>query len=262
MPLAERQWRRMAIFSPEPPSDQPSSRKCRPVPGNQHRSITRGEKGGLAFPTEHFGKAGAHFHAFARGEDHRPVLPDRPRKSAGSETTYPKDLETTGEIETAIGALADEVWAWCERTRSFGRKVTVKLRYADFRMLTRSRSSTSRSPTGRPSPRQRSRWCAASSRWRSRCGCWGSLFPGSMVGGPPMASRRSTWRSFRAGRARRLTQAAHPWPASWRSGPGGTIQQPRRGRVRPRRPTARCRHAAPGQRPCDCGVAECVGRYG
>ena len=46
----------------------------------------------LAFLQEHFGKAGAHFHAIARGEDDRPVRPDRPRKSAGSETTYPQDL--------------------------------------------------------------------------------------------------------------------------------------------------------------------------
>ena len=94
----------------------------------------------LAFLQEHFGKAGAHFHAVARGEDDRPVRPDRPRKSAGSETTYPRDLDTPGEVEAGVEALADEVWGWCERTGSFGRTVTVKLRYADFRTLTRSRS--------------------------------------------------------------------------------------------------------------------------
>jgi hypothetical protein len=53
----------------------------------------------LAFLTEHFRKAGSHFHAIARGEDHRPVLPDRPRKSAGSEAIYPRDLETPDEVE-------------------------------------------------------------------------------------------------------------------------------------------------------------------
>jgi len=94
----------------------------------------------LAFLQEHFGKAAAHFHAVARGEDHRPVQPDRPRKSAGSETTYPHDLGDPREVEAAIEALADEVWAWCERTGTFGRTVTVKLRYADFRTLTRSRT--------------------------------------------------------------------------------------------------------------------------
>ena len=68
------------------------------------------------------------------------MRPDRPRKSAGSETTYPRDLGDPGEVEAGIQALADEVWAWCERTGAFGRTVTVKLRYADFRTLTRSRT--------------------------------------------------------------------------------------------------------------------------
>jgi len=95
----------------------------------------------LAFLTEHFGKAGAHFHAIARGEDYRPVVPDRPRKSAGSETTYPRDLKTPAEVEAAIRTLAWEVWTWCEKTGARGRTVTVKLRYADFRTLTRSRSA-------------------------------------------------------------------------------------------------------------------------
>ncbi len=95
----------------------------------------------LAFLQEHFGKAAAaHFHAIARAEDDRPVRPDRPRKSAGSETTYPRDLGTAEEVEAGVEALADEVWAWCERTGTFGRTVTVKVRYADFRTLTRSRT--------------------------------------------------------------------------------------------------------------------------
>ena len=70
----------------------------------------------LAFLRQHFGKAAAHFHAIARGEDDRPVRPDRPRKSAGSETTYPRDLGDPREVEAGVEALADEVWAWCERT--------------------------------------------------------------------------------------------------------------------------------------------------
>ncbi len=100
----------------------------------------------LEFLARHFGKAGAHFHAIARGEDHRPIVPNRPRKSAGSETTYPRDLETPAEVEAAISALADEVWAWCERAGARGRTVTVKLRYADFRTLTRSRSAAAPVP--------------------------------------------------------------------------------------------------------------------
>ncbi len=96
----------------------------------------------LAFLQEHFGKAGAHFHAIARGEDLRPVVPDRPRKSSGSETTYARDLATSAEVEEGITALAEEVWGWCEKTGTFGRTVTVKVKFADFRQVTRSRTST------------------------------------------------------------------------------------------------------------------------
>ena len=68
------------------------------------------------------------------------MRPDGPRRSAGSGTTYPRDLGDPREVEAGVEALADEVWAWCERTGLFGRMVTVKLRYADFRTLTRSRT--------------------------------------------------------------------------------------------------------------------------
>ena len=36
--------------------------------------------------------------------------------------------------------MADDVWAWCDKARAFGRTVTVKVKFADFRQVTRSRS--------------------------------------------------------------------------------------------------------------------------
>ena len=94
----------------------------------------------LAFLQQHFGKAGAWYHAIANGEDDRPVVPDRPRRSAGSETTFSTDLTDPADIEAGVQAMADEVWAWCEKARAFGRTVTVKIKYADFRQITRSRT--------------------------------------------------------------------------------------------------------------------------
>ncbi|MDQ0470721.1 DNA polymerase IV [Labrys wisconsinensis] len=94
----------------------------------------------LAFLMAHFGKAGPWYHAIARGEDDRPVVPDRPRKSSGSETTYADDLTEPAAVEAGVRAMADEVWAWCEKAQAFGRTVTVKIRYADFRQATRSRT--------------------------------------------------------------------------------------------------------------------------
>jgi DNA polymerase IV len=94
----------------------------------------------LEFLQQHFGKSGPWFHAIANGEDDRPVVPDRPRKSSGSETTFADDLTDPPAIEAGVLAMADEVWAWCEKTQAFGRTVTVKIKYADFRQVTRSRT--------------------------------------------------------------------------------------------------------------------------
>src|SRR5690606_35643858 len=76
----------------------------------------------------------------ARGEDHRAVVPDRPRKSSGSETTFSRDLIEPAEIEAAVCEMADDVWAWCEKTKALGRTVTVKIKYADFQIATRRRT--------------------------------------------------------------------------------------------------------------------------
>jgi DNA polymerase-4 len=88
----------------------------------------------------HFGKSGEWYYRVARGEDDRAVTPDRVRKSSGSETTYATNLTTPEAVEDGIRAMADDVWEWCERTHSSGRTVTAKIRFADFRTLTRSRS--------------------------------------------------------------------------------------------------------------------------
>ena len=94
----------------------------------------------LRFLEEHFGKAGAWYYGIARGEDHRAVVPNRERKSSGSETTFSEDLLAAADIEAGICAMADDVWAWCEKTATYGHTVTVKVKYADFRLITRSRT--------------------------------------------------------------------------------------------------------------------------
>jgi DNA polymerase-4 len=97
-------------------------------------------KQSLTFLQQHFGKSGPWYHAIANGEDDRPVVPNRPRKSSGSETTFASDLTDPAGIEAGVLAMADQVWAWCEKTNAFGRTVTVKIKYADFRQATRSHS--------------------------------------------------------------------------------------------------------------------------
>jgi len=94
----------------------------------------------LAFLRNHFGKAGSRYFEIARGRDDRAVQPDRERKSSGSERTFPEDLTDPARIEAGVIAMVDEVWGWCEKTNSCGRTVTVKIKWANFQITTRSRS--------------------------------------------------------------------------------------------------------------------------
>jgi DNA polymerase IV len=94
----------------------------------------------LDFLQRNFGKAGSWYYEIARGQDDRPVHADRERKSSGSETTFSEDLTDPAQIEAGVIAMADDVWAWCEKTNARGRTVTVKIKWADFQISTRSRS--------------------------------------------------------------------------------------------------------------------------
>jgi DNA polymerase-4 len=94
----------------------------------------------LAFLQQHFGKHATWYLGIANGEDNRPVVADRPRKSSGSETTFERDLVASAEIESGAEAMADEVWTWCEEAKAFARTVTVKVKFADFHQVTRSHS--------------------------------------------------------------------------------------------------------------------------
>jgi DNA polymerase-4 len=87
-----------------------------------------------------FGKSAAWYYGIARGIDLRPVNPSRERKSSGSETTFEADLVDPTAIEAGVLAMADDVWAWCEKTGQRGRTVTVKIKWADFQQSTRSQS--------------------------------------------------------------------------------------------------------------------------
>ena len=77
----------------------------------------------------------------ARGQDDRPVEADRVRKSVGAETTFERDLTRLEEAVPILDSLSAKVWAACSRGGQFGRTVTVKIKYADFSLITRRRSA-------------------------------------------------------------------------------------------------------------------------
>jgi DNA polymerase-4 len=78
---------------------------------------------------------------YARGEDARPVVPQRGEKSIGGERTFPADVSAEHEvIRTTLLGLARQNAARLRAARLAGRTVTVKVRFADLRTVTRSRT--------------------------------------------------------------------------------------------------------------------------
>src|ERR1700756_4224214 len=92
------------------------------------------------FLQHHFGKAGSYYYWAARGVDERPVRADRTRKSVGAENTFPVDLFTYEAARDALREIVGKVWAYCEGSGIRGRTVTLKVKFAHFQVITRSRT--------------------------------------------------------------------------------------------------------------------------
>jgi DNA polymerase-4 len=93
------------------------------------------------FLSKHFGQAGRHFYYICRGIDNRPVLHNRIRKSVGAENTFPRDLTTLDDLKAELAPLVEKVWQYCYSAGVRGRTVTLKMKFSDFQIVTRSRSS-------------------------------------------------------------------------------------------------------------------------
>jgi DNA polymerase-4 len=87
-----------------------------------------------------FGKAGVFFYDIVRGIDDRPVEPDQERKSVGTELTYEKDLITRFEIIAELYRLEKELMERLEHSETTGRTITMKVKFSDFRQITRSKT--------------------------------------------------------------------------------------------------------------------------
>jgi DNA polymerase-4 len=80
------------------------------------------------------------FLQLAHGIDDRPVVPDRPTKSSGSENTFARDLVDLTRITAEIEQMAEDAAGWLARHECYARTVTIKVRYSDFTTITRSHS--------------------------------------------------------------------------------------------------------------------------
>ena len=96
----------------------------------------------LSWLQEHFGKSGAWYYNISRGIDNRAVQPDRPRKSVGAEDTFVIDIVAFDTARSEITPLAAKVWRHCEAKGLHGRTVTLKVKFADFQTITRSRTTS------------------------------------------------------------------------------------------------------------------------
>lgn len=85
----------------------------------------------------HFGKAAFFYHKIARGVDDRPVRPHRIRKSVGNENTFAEDMADADRMRGHLERLAEKVAARLEKLQTAGKTVTLKVRYADFQIITR-----------------------------------------------------------------------------------------------------------------------------
>lgn len=87
---------------------------------------------------KHFGKAGRFYYDIVRGIDNRPVTPYRERKSYGREITLDEDILDLDLIHSILREIAEELEAAYKRKCLKGRTITLKVKYFDFQLCTRS----------------------------------------------------------------------------------------------------------------------------
>lgn len=89
----------------------------------------------------HFGKAGGFYFQIAHGLDTRPVNPHRIRKSIGAERTFSEDLYEEIEMKEALSKITEKLSPLLLDRDIQGRTLTLKVKYADFKQITRSHTS-------------------------------------------------------------------------------------------------------------------------
>src|ERR1700722_11994233 len=94
----------------------------------------------LDFMQANFGKAGSYYYWISRGIDDREVRANRIRKSVGAENTFANDLTEFEIMLSELQPLIDKVWRHCEDKGARGRTVTLKVKFADFELISRSRT--------------------------------------------------------------------------------------------------------------------------
>jgi len=93
-----------------------------------------------------FGSSGRWYWRICRGIDEREVKSDRPYKSVSAERTFDEDLNDPERLAAELGRIAGYAWDRVERADVAGRTVTLKVKFGDFTIITRSKSFTAPVP--------------------------------------------------------------------------------------------------------------------
>lgn len=93
-----------------------------------------------AYLSEHFGKSGPYFYQAVRGVHHSPVKPERLRKSVGAERTFSGNISSEVFLEEKIEQIAKELSKRLKTNKLAGKTLTLKLKYSDFNLQTRSKT--------------------------------------------------------------------------------------------------------------------------
>jgi DNA polymerase-4 len=83
---------------------------------------------------------GAHLTALSRGDDPRPVIPEQAAKSIGHEETFATDLWDRGDLHRHLTRMVDASATNLRQSGLAARTISVKIRFGDFTLLTRSHS--------------------------------------------------------------------------------------------------------------------------
>lgn len=89
---------------------------------------------------EHFGKSGGHYYAIVRGIHNSAVRPNRITKSVAAEHTFNTNLTSEIFMEERLERIAAELSKRLEKHKISGKTVTLKIKYSDFTLQTRSKT--------------------------------------------------------------------------------------------------------------------------
>ena len=90
----------------------------------------------------HFGSSAEWYWRICRGIDEREVKPDRPYKSVSAERTFDEDLIDPDRLSAELTRIAGYAWDRVKRAEVIGRTITLKVKFGDFTIITRSKSFT------------------------------------------------------------------------------------------------------------------------